>query len=162
MSNLKLTSYSDGFGIFHKVSEEEFDVTNKNYLRMFMLNTENKLFNYDELYEFILPNITQYVFSRKKLLEIESDPGKQRTIILDALSHLRSIKNNADKGAGGELGEILLYLFLSLSSKLLKGVNSFIFISTIPSSKHLFKALEMPILDIPRLSPICFWVIPSK
>lgn len=112
MSNLKLTSYSDGFGIFHKVSEEEFDVTNKNYLRMFMLNTENKLFNYDELYEFILPNVTQYVFSRKKLLEIESDPGKQRTIILDALSHLRSIKNNADKGAGGELGEILLYLFL--------------------------------------------------
>lgn len=46
----KLTSYSDGFGIFNKVAEHEFDVDNKNYLRLFMLNTENKLFNYDELY----------------------------------------------------------------------------------------------------------------
>ena len=39
----KLTSYSDGFGIFNKVAEHEFDVDNKNYLRLFMLNTENKL-----------------------------------------------------------------------------------------------------------------------
>lgn len=38
----KLTSYSDGFGIFNKVAEDEFDVDNKNYLRLFMLNTENK------------------------------------------------------------------------------------------------------------------------
>lgn len=50
----KLTSYSDGFGIFNKVAEHEFDVDNKNYLRLFMLNTENKLFNYDELYEYYL------------------------------------------------------------------------------------------------------------
>ncbi len=57
MSNLKLTSYSDGFGIFKNVSEEEFDVANKNYLRLFMLSTENKLFNYDEMYDYILPNI---------------------------------------------------------------------------------------------------------
>ena len=53
----KLTSYSDGFGIFNKVAEHEFDVDNKNYLRLFMLNTENKLFNYDELYEYILPGM---------------------------------------------------------------------------------------------------------
>lgn len=51
-----LTSYSEGFGIFKKVHEQEFDVVNKNYLRLFMLNTENKLFNYDELYEYLLPN----------------------------------------------------------------------------------------------------------
>lgn len=112
MSDLKLTSYSEGFGIFNKVSEEEFDVVNKNYLRMFMLNTENKLFNYDEMYDYILPNITKYVFSRKRLAEIENNPSKQGTIILDALNHLRPIENEADKGAGGELGEILLYLFL--------------------------------------------------
>lgn len=53
MASIKLTSYSEGFGIFNKVSEEEFDVVNKNYLRMFMLNTENKVFNYDELYDYI-------------------------------------------------------------------------------------------------------------
>lgn len=113
----KLTSYSQGFGIFNKVLEEEFDIANKNYLRMFMLKTENKLFNYDELYAYILPNITQYVFSRKKLLEIEKDPLKQRTIILEALSHLRPIDNDADYGAGGELGEILLFLFLEQDLK---------------------------------------------
>lgn len=112
MSDLRLTSYSEGFGIFNKVSEEEFDVVNKNYLRMFMLNTENKLFNYDEMYDYILPNITKYVFSRKRFAEIENNPSKQGTIILDALNHLRPIENEADKGAGGELGEILLYLFL--------------------------------------------------
>lgn len=112
MSDLKLTSYSEGFGIFNKVSEEEFDAVNKNFLRMFMLNTENKLFNYDEMYEYILPNITKYVFSRKKLAEIESNPLKRETIILQALNHLRPIENEADNGAGGELGEILLYLFL--------------------------------------------------
>lgn len=112
MADFKLTSYSDGFGIFNKVSEEEFDVINKNYIRMFMLNTENKLFNYDELYDYILPNVAKYVFSRKKFSEIENNPSKQMTIILEALSHLRPVNNEADKGAGGELGEILLYLFL--------------------------------------------------
>lgn len=112
MADYKLTSYSDGFGIFNKVSEEEFDVINKNYIRMFMLNTENKLFNYDELYDYILPNVAKYVFSRKKFSEIENNPSKQMTIILEALSHLRPVNSEADKGAGGELGEILLYLFL--------------------------------------------------
>lgn len=112
MASIKLTSYSEGFGIFNKVSEEEFDVVNKNYLRMFMLNTENKVFNYDELYDYILPNIAQYVFSRKGLAEIENNPSKRRVITLEALNHLRPIDNEADKGAGGELGEILLYLFL--------------------------------------------------
>lgn len=112
MADLKLTSYSDGFGIFNKVSEEEFDVINQNYIRMFMLNTENKLFNYDELYDYILPNVAKYVFSRKKFSEIENNPTKQMTIILEALAHLRPVSSEADKGAGGELGEILLYLFL--------------------------------------------------
>lgn len=117
MVEVKLTSYSQGFGIFNKVYEKEFDAANKNYLRMFMLNTENKLFNYDEMYDYILPNIAQYVFSRKRLAEIENDLLEQRTITLKALNHLRPIENEADKGAGGELGEILLYLFLEQDLK---------------------------------------------
>ena len=112
MTDLKLTSYSEGFGIFNKVAEEEFDVVNESYLRMFMLNTENKIFTYDELYDYVLSNITTYVFSRKRLAEIANEPIKQGTIILDTLSHLRTVNNEQDKGAGGELGEILLYLFL--------------------------------------------------
>ena len=117
MPDYKGTSYSDGFGIFNKISEEEFDVPNKNYLRLFMLNTENKLFTYDELYEYILPNVSRYVFSRKYLAEAENNPRKRETMILDAISHLRPILDNKDKGAGGELGEILLYLFLEQDLK---------------------------------------------
>ncbi|MCR4646686.1 MAG: DUF1837 domain-containing protein [Oscillospiraceae bacterium] len=117
MTNIRNTSYADGFGIFNKVAEEILDLGQDNTLRLFMLNTSNKLFNYDELYEYILPNVTKYVFSRKRLADIEHDPKKQQTIILDALSHLRPIENDNDKGAGGELGEILLYLFLEQDLK---------------------------------------------
>ena len=110
--NISNTSYSDGFGIFNKVSEEKLVNGQNNILRLFMLNTANKLFNYDELYEYILPNIVKYVFSRKRLAGIEDNPQKMTTTILEAFSHLRPIDNEKDKGAGGELGEILLYLFL--------------------------------------------------
>jgi hypothetical protein len=111
-STFKNTSFDKGFGIFRKLVEETFDVTNSNSLRLFMLNTENKQFNYDELYEYVLSNLTRYAFDRRKVSEAESDSSKQTSIVLEALSQLRSIKDNADKGAGGELGEILLYLFL--------------------------------------------------
>lgn len=113
----KLTSYSDGFGIFNKVAEHEFDVDNKNYLRLFMLNTENKLFNYDELYEYLLPNIARYVFDRKRLAEAEKNPVKQSLILIEAIEHLRKITSDKDRGAGGELGEVLLYLFLEQALK---------------------------------------------
>ncbi len=122
MSTFIPTSYSDGFGIFNKVDEVSFGTTNTNMLRLFMLNTENKLFNYDELYEYLLPNIANYVFNRKKLQNAQLDPMKQSTILLEALSHLRKISSPKDTGAGGELGEILLYLFLEqdmLAPKLL-------------------------------------------
>ena len=112
MADFKPTSYSDGFGIFNKVNETTFGKTSDNKLRLFMLNTENKLFNYDELYEYLLPNIAHYVFSRNTIHTAQQDPKKQMTILVDALSHLREISSKKDKGAGGELGEILLYLFL--------------------------------------------------
>ena len=117
MACISSTSYSKGFNIFNKVSEEEFDISNKNFLRMFMLNTSNKLFNYDEMYEYILPNVAKYVFSRKRFSQIEKDDSKYITIILEALDHLRKIYNDTDDGAGGELGEILLYLFLECHLK---------------------------------------------
>ena len=112
MADFEPTSYSDGFGIFKKVNETTFGKTGDNTLRLFMLNTENKLFNYDELYEYLLPNIVHYVFSRKAIHNAQQNPQKQMTILVEALSHLRKISSEKDKGAGGELGEILLYLFL--------------------------------------------------
>lgn len=112
MANFQNTSYSNGFEIFNKVDEVEFDLVNHNSLRLFMLNTENKLFNYDEMYEYILSNITKYVFDRRKNKEASKHPQRATTLILEALNHLRKITSAKDKGAGGELGEILLYLFL--------------------------------------------------
>ena len=91
MADFKPTSYSDGFGIFNKVNETTFGKTSDNKLRLFMLNTENKLFNYDELYEYLLPNIAHYVFSRNTIHTAQQDPKKQMTILVDALSHLREI-----------------------------------------------------------------------
>jgi len=114
---LKNTSFDTGFGIFKKLTEKPFDVVNNNYLRLFMLNTENKRFNYDELYEYLLPNIARYVFNRRKIAEIDQKPQKAYTILCEAIAHLREIAENGDKGAGGELGEILLYLFLEQDLK---------------------------------------------
>ena len=106
------TSYESGFGLFNKVHEEEFDVVNHNSLRLFMLNVENKLFNYDELYEYVLSNLANYVFDRQRNAEADADPRIGRRILLDAIAHLREITSEKDSGAGGELGEVLLYLFL--------------------------------------------------
>ena len=117
MASIKGTSYAEGFGIFNKLSEVEFDTQSHNSLRLFMLNTENKIFTYDELYRYILPNVSRYVFSRKYLAEAEMDPQKREMLILEALSHLRPVDNDNDRGAGGELGEILLYLFLEQDLK---------------------------------------------
>lgn len=114
---LKNTSFDNGFGIFKKLSELSVDVVNNNYLRLFMLNTENKRFNYDELYEYLLPNIARYVFNRRKIAEIDQNPQRAYTVLCEAVAHLREIAENGDKGAGGELGEILLYLFLEQDLK---------------------------------------------
>lgn len=117
MSSIKGTSYEEGFGIFDKIHEEKFGTSSSNYLRLFMLNTENKVFSYDELYDYILPNITKYVFSRKYLADAENNPQKRETLVLEALSYLRPVSNPEDSGNGGELGEILLFLFLEQDLK---------------------------------------------
>ena len=111
------TSFERGFGIFQKIADKQFDVVNNNCLRLFMLNTENKKFNYDELYEYLLPNIARYVFDRRKIAEVSQDTQRMYTILSEAVAHLREIAENEDKGAGGELGEILLYLFLEQDLK---------------------------------------------
>jgi hypothetical protein len=94
MVEYKKTSYSEGFGIFNRIHKEDLDSVNNNVLNLYMLNTENKLFNYDQLYEYLLQNICQYVFDRRKINETQNDPIKSRTIILDALSQLRKITSD--------------------------------------------------------------------
>jgi hypothetical protein len=57
------------------------------------------------------------VFDRRKISEIEQNPQRVYTVLSEAVAHLREIAENGDKGAGGELGEILLYLFLEQDLK---------------------------------------------
>ena len=111
--NCQNTSDAQGFNIFEKLATEEIVCGGQNnFLNIYILKIQNKIFAYDELYEYILNNICEYVFSRRKILDAKAERNKNRRLILDALSHLRAVNSNEDSGAGGELGEILLYLFL--------------------------------------------------
>jgi hypothetical protein len=63
------------------------------------------------LYALLQNNIGRYVFSRAQIEQFELD-DEVDTIAMKAAELLRSANNPKDKGAGGEPGEILLYLFL--------------------------------------------------
>ncbi len=111
--NLQNTSDSEGFNIFDKLSSEEVTCGgSNNILNLYILKIHDKLFSYDKLYDYILDNICQYVFDRRKNLEAQHDFKKAKRLVLEAIDHLREINSGKDSGAGGELGEILLYLFL--------------------------------------------------
>jgi len=115
------TSHDDGFEIFTEVCYERFDSVNSNQLKLFMLDTENRLFNYPDLYIYIRSHISRYVYNRKRIRDTENSEAKQIQIFLDAIDHLKSVEEKdgkgKDRGAGAELGEILLYLFLEKDLK---------------------------------------------
>lgn len=103
------TSNKKGFDIFEKITSQDLLCGgHNNKLNIYILKIHDKLFSYDKLYKYILENICQYVFDRCKNLEKKDS----KTFILESLDYLREIKSDDDLGAGGELGEILLYLFL--------------------------------------------------
>lgn len=107
--NSENTSKADNFNIFEKLTSEKISYGgHDNALNLYILKIHDKLFSYDKLYKYILDNTCQYVFNRRKNIE-EKD---SKTLILEALDHLRGINSDKDSGAGEELGEILLYLFL--------------------------------------------------
>lgn len=116
--NFENTSNDENFNIFEKISTEKIiSGGQSNFLNIYILKIHDKLFAYDKLYNYILNNICEYVFSRRRNIEVQQDPKKNRTFILEAIEHLRKIKSQEDCGAGGELGEILLYLFLEQGLK---------------------------------------------
>lgn len=111
--NFQNTSDSEGFNIFEKLLTEEVSYGgHNNKLNLYILKIHDKLFSYDKLYDYVLDNICQYVFNRRKNLEVQNDVKKAKRLVLEAIDHLREINSDKDSGAGGELGEILLYLFL--------------------------------------------------
>ncbi len=87
----------------------------KQTVNLFVLNNVNDKFDYQCLKSLIRNNLANYVFNRRKI----DDYIKDGTVVesgFDARDKLVEISENAlDKenfGAGGELGEILLYIFL--------------------------------------------------
>lgn len=111
--HLNITSKGTGFSstfreIFHN---DNFGLLNPHHIKLFCLDINSNLFSYASLYEYLQKNIGSYVFSRAKIEQFKADDAVE-TVGLKAVEHLRTANNPSDKGAGGELGEILLYLFL--------------------------------------------------
>lgn len=113
MDVLTNSSIENGFdSVFTEVnSTKRLSLKNDNCLRLFCLDILNNEFNYAGLLQFLQRNIGRYVFSRASIEQFKAE-GDADAIGLKAVKLLRKADNPNDRGAGGELGEILLYLFL--------------------------------------------------
>lgn len=87
------------------------NLVNENKLNIYHLRAENRQFKYEELTEFCVANLSQYICNRRVVREAKT-PAEIQILYNKSRKQLREIKNKDDSGAGGELGEILLYLFL--------------------------------------------------
>lgn len=83
-------------------------------IKLFALNSDKYIFDYDGLKKLIRNNITNYVLNRKAYQQAVTDDELQRAT-LEASNKLIKIQKDAierkNYGSGGELGEILLYIF---------------------------------------------------
>jgi hypothetical protein len=111
-TSLNITSKGAGFdSVFFEVQSEDLKLANPNCFRIFSLDVQNNSFSYTGLHQFLQKNIGRYVFSRAEIEKFQLN-DEEEAIGLKAQELLRTAKNPKDTGAGGELGEILLYLFL--------------------------------------------------
>ena len=115
MIGLTNSSNANSFNnIFSEVTPSKtLQLKNKNCLRLFHLDILNNEFSYSGLHDLLQRNIGRYVFSRATIDKFRATDSAD-AIGLKAIEQLRSASNPKDKGAGGELGEILLYLFLEI------------------------------------------------
>lgn len=93
--------------------EHDFSLglSNQNSVHIYHLRTENRKFMYKDLSDFCVGNLIQYIFNRNTVTQANS-PADIQILYNRGRQLLREIGKNNDKGAGGELGELLLYLFL--------------------------------------------------
>jgi hypothetical protein len=111
-----INTADDTLGCFCKV--DEFDISSKNCnhkVNLFMLNNNKFQFDYEGLKRLIRNNLAEYVFSRKKVTDHKLK-GTSTIIAFEAQKKLIKISDDAfdlkNFGAGGELGDILLFIFL--------------------------------------------------
>ena len=109
------SSNSKGFdNVFSEITpSKKLCLKNNNCLRLFHLDISNNEFSYIGLHSLLQKNIGRYVFSRAMIDKLTVE-GDAEAIGLRAVELLRDASNPNDSGAGGELGEILLYLFLEI------------------------------------------------
>ena len=109
------SSNSKGFdNVFSEIMpSKKLCLKNNNCLRLFHLDISNNEFSYIGLHSLLQKNIGRYVFSRAMVDKLTVE-GDAEAIGLRAVELLRDASNPNDSGAGGELGEILLYLFLEI------------------------------------------------
>ena len=98
---------------------EKLELPNNNSLKMYYTTIMNNKFEYSNLQELLLSNITNYVFSRKVNKEA-NDTKKIPNLTRKAMMEFRKLNNEKDCGNGGELGELLLYIFLESNLKAYK------------------------------------------
>lgn len=110
---LPLTADTSRFDNVFIPVEHDFslNLVNENKLNIYHLRAENRQFKYEELTEFCVANLSQYICNRRVVREAKT-PAEIQILYNKSRKQLREIKNKDDSGAGGELGEILLYLFL--------------------------------------------------
>lgn len=113
MHTLANTSIENGFdSVFSEIdTARKLNIINENSLRLFYLDIINNEFSYSGLFQYLQRNIGRYVFSRATIEQFRID-GDIEAVGLKAVELLRKANNLDDSGAGGELGEMLLYLFL--------------------------------------------------
>lgn len=110
---ISLTSKNARFNSVFKLIDDshKLEIKNDNSVEIFCLSKMNCRFTYEELKKMLKVNIARYVFDRNKVKESE-EQEELELLVCEAIKVLREIKSEKDKGAGGELGELLLYLFL--------------------------------------------------
>lgn len=99
--------------------DEKLELPNNNLLKMYYTKIMNNKFEYSNLQELLLSNITNYVFSRRVNKEAY-DTKKIPNLTRKAMMEFRKLNNKKDCGNGGELGELLLYIFLESNLKAYK------------------------------------------
>jgi len=110
---INITSKKNGFdSVFAEVPHSgNLNLTNPNYIIFFRLDIDSNKFSFTSLHTYLQKNIGSYVFSRAQIDKFRID-DEVEAIGLKAIELLKDASVIKDDGAGGELGEILLYLFL--------------------------------------------------
>jgi len=97
--------------VCEKIGELSLKLANPDSVQFFCVTIDSCEFDYASLNQCLRQSIAYYVFSRLKMESYDKNNDLSASGI-DAIEFLRDSTNSKDKGAGAELGEILLYLFL--------------------------------------------------